>query len=231
MLKLSFNVKDNFNDDIKKFSNKSITKYGVLKFDNINTNYKEIEYVINKSLKNKPLVLIGGQTASSLYYGYRSLRKPSTDIDVFVNEKALERIAKEYDMIKYYDNSYIIPNKLPLVFHLNKIHDYEPDNYFYAHIRNYNGILINPPEYTIALKLKRAKEHHRLFGKDRIDIANIFLSYTNNKIGLDIDQLTRLLKEFKIPKQYMEEIKYKNNLKNEETKLIEKEIDRIKKKL
>ena len=219
-------------DQLDSLSNSSITNFALKKYEKQEVKYEEIKEAINKYLKNKPLILIGGQTASPLYYGYRSLRKPSTDIDMFASDKILERIVEEtkIDVHKYYENSYIfISEKFPLVFHINKIHNYDPDEYFYKHVKEIDRILVNPPEYTIALKLKRAKDNKRMFGKDKIDIANILLSNANGKIELNYDKLSKLIKEFEIDSSYLDQIRSVNNLKKEEKYLIERQIEKIEK--
>ncbi len=210
---------NNSDNNLFKYVNKSTSTPFLYKhYKSINISHEEVFNQIVNHLANSDLILIGGQTAHERFYGYRNLRKPSTDIDVYVNNDKFIKVL-DRERLSYYTpyNTLIYFNDtLPIVIHYKKIHDYEPDETFFKTIRVIYNVRINSPEYTIALKMKRADDNKKFLGKDKTDIANILLSYLFDKLDLNLNLLKDLLKKFNIKREMLKEIVTINQLNKKE---------------
>lgn len=139
------------------------------------------------SLTESGAVIYGGTLALPEVFGTRSMRKPSGDLDARVGENVVGTIAESTDErildLFYepnYDSLFLDISGIPVSLTTQKIHDWEiPEDFVKSAQRvstEQGEFNCSSREYTITLKLRRAYHKGRMFGKDRVDIANMLLA-------------------------------------------------------
>ena len=149
------------------------------------------------------IIIYGGQTTHPSLLGYRKMRLPSDDIDCVCSESGIglinDNYGREYSngkgpKICYYepfDTLFMYFDGFPTDLVSENFHDWEiPED-----IEEFktvvplgdNEISVCRPEYTIMLKMKRAKDHNNFWGKDQIDIAHLLLSPGEKEELKDVD--------------------------------------------
>ncbi len=82
-------------------------------------------------------------------------------------------------------------NQVPVVYHLEKIHNFRISQDFLERTKTVVfddvPVKVSSPEYVVFTKLLRAVEKSRFFGKDKLDIASLLLAYKYNKTEFDED--------------------------------------------
>jgi hypothetical protein len=185
-------------------------------------------------ISNHKSVVLGGLTTYPQLLGYRFLRMPSNDVDCVTNFEGLFNIRnhfKDNPELFYssdHDGVSLIHNNCPVGFWIDKIRDWEtPRDFFDSAIPLFfpdGQVTCCAPEYTIMLKLRRAKQKQRIFGKDKIDISSLLLApYFRLELkGVDIKKTSELIKEHLYPTE--DEVNYWiTSLKDAEKQLNSKE--------
>ncbi len=161
----------------------------------------------------------------------------SNDIDIILEKVSdLKNIKETYGLmfITDYNSLFNEVNKVPVVYHLGKVHDFEITNEFLGRAKSITfdniPIKVSSPEYAILTKLLRAVEKGRLFGKDKLDISSLLLSYESKKIMFDEDFFVYLLNSSPYKetiKNYFVEIPQVNNLNEQEKQMLNKVVYKI----
>ncbi len=147
--------------------------------------------------------LIGGQTCHPSFLGNRKLRKASTDVDTICQPEEIIRvigyIKKDSPFyVKKYDQFLAIYDGIPVGISLG-VHNFMPPDDFFKRraVITINGLDVRVccAEYTILMKLMRANEKKRLFGKDAIDIGNLILGNKNNP-RIDVNFLADIIRHY-----------------------------------
>ena len=176
-----------------------------------------LSFFYNEINQAKEFLIIGGKTASPLLLGLRQMRKLSNDIDFITTENGAIKLIKKFRgnesfFYSNYKNLFLEYNGLPFVFNFKKIHDWEiPNDMWDSAVKKMikdTELKISSPEYTIMLKLRRAYQEKRFFGKDKLDIASLLLAPLYKELKeVNLNKTARLIYE-NITKDKEEIIKY-----------------------
>lgn len=161
---------------------------------------------INK-ITGENLILIGGTCLDPLFLGFRKMRRTSNDIDSITNEEGILRLN---DLFKndtnFYYNSlhediFLEYNSVPFSFVIDETHNWKiPKDLINTSISlNFmsKNLRTISPEYLTTLKIKRSNCNGRVYGKDKLDIANMLIAhhFNLNKKEIDLDKTAELVYE------------------------------------
>lgn len=154
-------------------------------------------------------IVYGGHLASSFVFGYKQVRRLSSDIDIYIGECSLKEIAKKVNGLSQlsvfvYDmknQTFFLEYKgIPVTLSYSLIGNFElpylfkkKKDYF---VYNHKKIYCCRVEFLILMKLRRSYFYNKVFGKDYIDISNLFLSDYYSKKKIDFDFLIKILKKY-----------------------------------
>lgn len=149
-------------------------------------------------------MMFGGQTAHPELLGFRNMRISSDDVDSVITVNGLCDLSRCFNnrnlfYIPEFQKVYLGHKGVPFIFALDYIHDWEIDPDFrhssvFMYLRGV-PVELAAPEYTIMMKMRRAQENGRFFGKDRLDIANLLLApyFKEDLNQIDFDRLGELV--------------------------------------
>ncbi|RKX75142.1 MAG: hypothetical protein DRP87_15275 [Spirochaetes bacterium] len=174
---------------------------------------EQIESVLNKLFDRygRKLILYGGQVATPALLGFKKLRCLTTDIDLVILPEFLEEII-EGEEVKYNpENDYLFCYKDNIIVVLSFLHIHNwmiPGNFYEKSINIMNKgheLRLCSPEYLVMLKFRRnsleMKEGHDFYGKDALDILNLFMApyFRKDLREIDFNLLCQLLSEHVTP--------------------------------
>ena len=154
-------------------------------------------------------IVVGGHVVLPELLGLRNMRKPSGDIDSVASEQGIRRLFNTTDLygnVHYGSKEcelFLELNGIPIGVSLDKIHDWDVTDDFRQsslEIETEKGkVRVALPEYQIMLKLRRGyhcmETNRPFYGKDRIDIANIFLADLDGGRRIEMQRLKELIQE------------------------------------
>jgi len=163
------------------------------------------------AISNHQMIVLGGLTTYPQLLGHRFMRRPSNDIDSVITFEGFFNLSNnfknssEFFYSSDHDGISLIYNNCPIGFWMDEIRNLKLPKDFYdsaVPIFFSNGqVSCCAPEYTIMLKLRRAKFKKRVYGKDKIDITSLLLApyFRENLRKVDLDKTSELIKEYLSP--------------------------------
>ncbi len=155
-------------------------------------------------LMDHDVILIGGLSATSKLLGYRKMRKTSNDLDCVTSYHGIDLLHKLFGdqlfVTENYGDLFLDYNGIPCGFDVGETHGWEIPSDFFDQTRTFNfgeqRITTISPEYLFTLKLRRTLFKERIYGKDKLDLANISLAprFREDLEELDMDQTANLLR-------------------------------------
>jgi len=197
------------------------------------------------------IVVIGGFCVHPKLLGFRKMRKLSNDLDCVTDEKGIKTLYENFKdrlfQTTNYGDVFMEYNTLPFSFDTNETHGWKiPHDFFLDSVEfNIKNIPLNTisPEYLITLKSRRAMEKGRVFGKDKLDTANVILAPYFKKPEekrldyVNLEKTASLIKQHSFD-NYYDAIKYsdslrkaKDHLKKSEREIFSENISKLKKHL
>ncbi len=154
-------------------------------------------------------IVIGGHVVLPELLGLRNMRRPSGDIDSVASEQGIRLLFNTTDLygnVHYGSKEcelFLELNGIPIGVSLDRIHDWVVTDDFREssiEIETEQGeVRVASPEYQVMLKLRRGYHcieiDRPFYGKDRIDIASMFLAHLGGRMKIDIEKLKELILE------------------------------------
>ncbi len=159
--------------------------------------------VCNVSPQN--IILIGGGTILSELIEYRRLRERSDDLDFIANDTGFGDASNFYDLRPA---SSMIPQAtsecyatfvdgifVGIFYNQIKGYDIPPGIYRKSLVKETSqGIVyVTPPEFNIALKIRRGASKGKIYGKDGLDFASICISMSRQNQEFDVDTFSNYM--------------------------------------
>jgi hypothetical protein len=185
-------------------------------------------------------LIIGGQTTHPKLLGYRQMRRPSNDIDMVTTDSGLDSLNSRFGSMPEFFYStvhgdvFLEYKGLPFGFVMDRIHEWSvPDELWNTAVNikvDSTTLTLASPEYTIMLKIMRAHQNGRFFGKDKVDITSLLLApmYNSSLRKVDAEKTLELIREHvtqdpKLIGKYLGEISsYQDQLRKDERETFQK---------
>jgi hypothetical protein len=179
-------------------------------FDYYRNNHPHTEDILKSMLEisrimNEEVIMIGGFCVHPELLGFRTIRRPSNDLDCVTNENGIQRLYEQFGDNLFqtlnYGDVFLDYNKMPFGFDVKETHGWHIPEDFYLDIKSFKidgtNIKTISPEYLIALKARRGAVKSRIYGKDRLDtIALIVAPYFKNTLErVDLRRTSKLIRE------------------------------------
>lgn len=233
---------------------RALTEDEMAKYRN---NHPRSDKVLNSMLDiseklNGNVIVIGGFCVHPKLLGFRKMRRLSNDLDCITNEKGIktlhENFKNELFQTENYGDLFMEYRGLPFSFDVNETHEWKIPKDFYSESREFNikDIPLNTisPEYLITLKSRRALHKGRVFGKDKLDTANVILAPyfkehpENEKTKyVNLEKTASLIRQHSFD-NYYDVIRYadslkksRDHLKKSEREIFSENISKLKKHL
>ncbi|MFW6283329.1 MAG: hypothetical protein ACOC1P_04730 [Minisyncoccales bacterium] len=228
---------------------KTLTEEDMKKYRNNDPGSEEVlnsMLEVNKILEGNAIV-IGGSSVHPKLLGFRKMRKLSNDLDCITDEKGIRTLYENFKdklfQTTNYGDVFMEYKSLPFGFDTNETHGWEIPEDFFSDAVEFN--LTNPPlktispEYIITLKSRRAMEKGRVFGKDKLDTANVILApyfkeEKEKKNYVDIEKTASLMRRHSFgnlegAKDYIESLgQARDHLKKSEREIFSENISQLK---
>jgi len=226
---------------------KTLTEGDLEKYRNNNPKSEEVldsMLEVNEVLSGNAIV-IGGSVIHPKLLGFRKMRKLSNDLDCITNEEGMGELHKNFQdrifQTTNYGDVFMEYNSLPFGFDVNETHGWEIPEDFYTEAKSFNlsrtSLKTISPEYLATLKSRRAFQKGRVFGKDKLDTANIILApyFRENLDYMSIEKTASLMRRHSFDSleginNYLESVKdIENHLKKSEREIFSENISELKK--
>ena len=198
------------------------------------------------------VVVIGGFCVHPKLLGFRKMRKLSNDLDCITDEKGIKTLYENFKgrlfQTTNYGDVFMEYNTLPFSFDTEETHGWKIPHDFYLDSVEFNikNTPLNTisPEYLITLKSRRAMEKGRVFGKDKLDTANVILApyfnkdTENKKLDyVNLEKTASLIRQHSFnnleqAKNYIESLgQAKDHLKKSEREIFSENISNLQKQI
>jgi hypothetical protein len=192
----------------RQISPEEITRFGENRpsSDHILRSMAEMDEIMGKHV-----IAFGGFCVHPSILGFRKMRKSSNDLDCITDEEGVTMLNERFHgnpmffRTENYGDLFLEYNGVPFSFDVGETHDWKiPQDFFERSTRffvNYGGINSVSPEYLLALKIRRSVKTGKVFGKDKLDFANVVLApnYRYDLDSLDFGFLAELIRTHTTP--------------------------------
>lgn len=199
---------------------------------------------VNEIMESNTLMM-GGLTTVPQLMGYRQIRKASNDIDCAATEEGIvllhDALKGNYQMFisRQFGDLVLDYEGIPFSFvtDLSRLWKIPEDLWISAVSidSDFGKIRVISPEYLITLKTRRAYYQGRVYGKDKLDIANVLLAgqlkegfspvntvkiarLMNTHISIHLEEVQKYLNEMS---------NVKSALRADEIPIVAKEYERL----